>query len=141
MQRFPVLLRGAWFGINREFRRKLAETAITPVQYTVLRNLSEGAGRVLNQQKLADMLSTNKNNLADLLNRMEERNLVKRHENHMDNRNKKVSITKKGRKEFMLAQKHALELQLEVLSLFSKDEQFALLSYFSRCNEKLDELD
>lgn len=141
MKRFPVLLRGAWFGINREFRHKLEETSITPVQYTVLRNLSEGVGRVLNQQKLANMLSTNKNNLADMLNRMEERKLVKRHENHMDNRNKKVTITKKGRKEFIQAQKHALELQLEILSLFSKDEQSELLSYFSRCNEKLDQLD
>ena len=109
--KFPVLLRGAWFGINRAFRRKLERISITPVQYTVLRNLSEGEGRVLNQQDLADLLSTNKNNLADLLNRMEDRKLVKRHDNPIDQRNKKVAITERGRKEFLQARKHALILQ------------------------------
>lgn len=139
--KFPILLRGAWFGINRAFRRKLERISITPVQYTVLRNLSEGEGRVLNQQDLADLLSTNKNNLADLLNRMEDRKLVKRHDNPIDQRNKKVAITERGRKEFLQARKHALILQGDILSLFSKEKQSALLSYFSRCNEKLDELD
>ena len=140
-QKFPVLLRGTWFGINRVFRQKLERISITPVQYTVLRNLSEGEGRVLNQQNLADALSTNKNNLADLLNRMEERKLVKRYGNPNDHRNKKVAITKRGRNEFVRARKHALNLQEEILSLFSRDEQSALLSCFSRCNGKLDELD
>ena len=139
--KFPVLLRGAWFGINRAFREKLERFSITPVQYTVLRNLSEGEGRVLNQQNLADLLSTNKNNLADLLNRMEERKLVKRYGNPNDHRNKKVAITKRGRNEFLRARKHALDLQGDILSLFSKEKQSALLSYFSRCNEKLDALD
>ena len=140
-QKFPVLLRGTWFGINRAFRRKLEKISITPVQYTVLRNLSEGEGRALSQQNLADALSTNKNNLADLLNRMEERKLVKRYGNPNDHRNKKVAITKRGRNEFARARKHALNLQEEILALFSKDEQSALLSCFSRCNGKLDELD
>ena len=140
-QKFPVLLRGTWFGINRAFRQKLERFSITPVQYTVLRNLSEGEGRVLNQQNLADALSTNKNNLADLLNRMEERKLVKRYGNPNDHRNKKVAITERGRKEFLHARKHALNLQEEILALFSRDEQSALLSCFSRCNGKLDELD
>ena len=140
-QKFPVLLRGAWFGINRAFRQKLAKISITPVQYTVLRNLSEGEGRALNQQNLADALSTNKNNLADLLNRMEECKLVKRYGNPNDHRNKKVAITKKGRSEFLRARKHALNLQRGILAQFSKKEQSALLACFSNCNEKLDELD
>ena len=140
-QKFPVLLRGTWFGINRAFRRKLEKISITPVQYTVLRNLSEGEGRVLSQQNLADALSTNKNNLADLLNRMEERKLVKRYGNPNDHRNKKVAITKRGRNECARARKHALNLQGDILALFSRGEQSALLSCFSRCNGKLDELD
>ena len=140
-QAFPVLLRGAWFGINRAFRHKLKGISITPVQYTLLRNLSEEEGRVLSQQNLADSLSSNKNNLADLLNRMEERKLVRRYESHHDQRNKKVSITKRGRNEFIKARKHALDLQSEMLALFSSEERSALFSYFSRCNGKLDELD
>ena len=140
-QSFPVLLRGVWFGINRAFRHKLERISITPVQYTVLRNLSEEEGKVLSQQNLADSLSSNKNNLADLLNRMEERKLVRRHDNPQDHRNKKVAITKRGRDEFARAREHALNLQAEVLALFSSEERSALLSCFSRCNGKLDELD
>ena len=98
-QAFPVLLRGAWFGINRAFRHKLERISITPVQYTVLRNLSEGEGKVLSQQKLADSLSSNKNNLADLLHRMEGSKLVERLDNPNDHRNKKVAITKRGKNE------------------------------------------
>jgi len=139
-QRFPVLLRGAWFGINKAFRRKLESISITPVQYTVLRNLIEGEGRVLRQQSLADSLSTNKNNLADLLARMEEKRLINRHDNTKDQRYKSVSITPKGVQEFLQARKHALALQDEILSLFNKKEQVLLLSYFDRCNDRLEEI-
>ena len=139
--RFPVLLRGAWFGINRAFREKLEQSSITPVQFTVLRNLSEREDTDLNQQNLADLLSTNKNNLADLLNRMEERKLIRRHGSKSDHRNKKVAITTRGREEFRRAAEHAEKLQDDILSLFSSKQKASLFSYFSRCNEKLDELE
>ena len=139
--RFPVLLRGAWFGINRAFREKLKETnSLTPVQYTLLRNLYEGRGQILNQQALSGLLSTNKNNLADLLNRMEGKKLIKRHDNTKDQRNKSVSITVSGEKEFLRAREHALTLQREILSRFQKNQQDLLMSYFARCNDRLEEI-
>jgi DNA-binding MarR family transcriptional regulator len=139
--RFPVLLRGAWFGINRAFREKLKETnLLTPVQYTLLRNLYEGRGQTLNQQALSNLLSTNKNNLADLLNRMEGKKLIKRHDNTKDQRNKSVSLTATGEKEFLRAREHALVLQSEILSLFRKKQQDLLMSYFARCNDRLEEI-
>lgn len=139
--KFPILIRAAWFGINRAFRDKLKhETRLTPVQYTLLRNLYEGRrlGEELNQQALSELLSTNKNNLADLLNRMEGRGLVKRHESKADQRNKRVSITASGEKEFLLARKHALVLQSEILSGFRQEEKRLLFSYFTRCNDRLE---
>ena len=139
-QKFPVLLRGAWFGINKAFRAKLESISITPVQYTVLRNLIEGEGRVLRQQTLADSLSTNKNNLADLLSRMEEKKLINRHYNTKDQRYKSVSITKKGEQEFLRARKHAQVLQGEIQKKKKKEEQDLLLSYFTRCSERLEEI-
>ena len=139
--RFPVLLRGAWFGINRAFRERLRETSpLTPVQYTLLRNLYEGRGQILNQQALSSLLSTNKNNLADLLNRMEGRKLVERHDNPKDQRNKSVSITWIGEREFLRAREHALILQCEILSRFPKEKQDLLMSYFTRCNDRLEEI-
>ena len=139
-QSFPVLLRGAWFGLNKAFRRKLETISITPVQYTVLRNLMEGKGSVLSQQHLVVALSTNKNNLADLLNRMEEKKLIKRHDNKRDQRNKSVSITPNGENEFRRAREHALSLEGEILSCFQQEKQDLLLRYFMRCNDRLEEI-
>ena len=139
-QSFPVLLRGAWFGLNKAFRRKLETISITPVQYTVLRNLMEGKGSVLSQQHLVVALSTNKNNLADLLNRMEEKKLIKRHDNKRDQRNKSVSITQNGENEFWRAREHALSLEGEILSCFQEEKQDLLLRYFMRCNDRLEEI-
>ena len=139
-QKFPVLLRGAWFGMNKAFREKLEESSITPVQYTVLRNLVEGEGRVLSQQCLANALGTNKNNLADLLNRMEKKNLIKRHDNKVDQRNKSVSITRGGEREFVRAREQANCLQSEVLSCFGKDQHDLLLSCFCRINDRLEQI-
>ncbi len=138
---FPVLLRGAWFGINKAFREKLKKTnSLTPVQYTLLRNLYEGKGQILNQQALSGLLSTNKNNLADLLNRMEGKNLINRHGNTKDQRNKSVSITTTGEREFLRAREHALALQCEILSRFQKKQQDLIVSYFARCNDRLEEI-
>ena len=139
-QKFPVLLRGAWFGINKAFRVKLEGSSVTPVQYTVLRNLVEGEGSVLSQQCLAAPLSTNKNNLADLLNRMEEKKLIKRHGNKADQRNKSVSITKDGEIEFYRARDHALTLQGEILACFNQEEQRLLVSCFSHLNDRLEQI-
>ena len=139
-QKFPVLIRGAWFGMNKAFRGKLARSSITPVQYTVLRNLVEGEGSVLSQQCLANALGTNKNNLADLLNRMEEKKLIKRHENKVDQRNKSVSITEDGMIEFVRAREQACSLQSEILSCFGGEQRDFLLSCFSRLNDRLEEI-
>ena len=139
-QKFPVLLRGAWFGMNKAFRGKLERSSITPVQYTVLRNLVEGEGSVLSQQCLANALGTNKNNLADLLNRMEEKKLIKRHENKVDQRNKSVSITEDGMIEFVRAREQACSLQSEILSCFGGEQRDFLLSCFSRLNDRLEQI-
>ena len=139
-QKFPVLLRGAWFGMNKAFRGKLERSSITPVQYTVLRNLVEGEGSVLRQQCLANALGTNKNNLADLLNRMEEKKLIKRHENKVDQRNKSVSITEDGVIEFVRAREQACSLQSEILSCFGGEQRDFLLSCFSRINDRLEQI-
>lgn len=139
-QKFPVLLRGAWFGMNKAFRGKLERSSITPVQYTVLRNLVEGEGSVLSQQCLANALCTNKNNLADLLNRMEEKKLIKRHENKVDQRNKSVSITEDGMIEFVRAREQACSLQSEILSCFGREQRDFLLSCFSRINDRLEQI-
>ena len=139
-KRFPVLLRGIWFGINKTFRERLGDVSLTTVQYTVLRNLTQQKGRAVNQQMLSDLLSTNKSNLADLLDRMEKRGLVERRESPKDQRGKLVSITPQGKSEYSRARKLALGLENEILGLFPEKSRKALFSSFERCNERLEEI-
>jgi len=139
-KRFPVLLRGIWFGINKTFRERLSDVSLTTVQYTVLRNLTQQKGRAVNQQMLSDLLSTNKSNLADLLDRMEKRGLVERRESPKDQRGKLVSITPHGKSEYSRARKLALGLENEILGLFPEKCRKALFSSFERCNERLEEI-
>ena len=136
--RFPVLLRGIWFGINKTFRERLGDVSLTTVQYTVLRNLTQQKGRAVNQQMLSDLLSTNKSNLTDLLDRMEKRGLVERKESPKDLRGKLISITPQGKSEYSRARKLALGLENEILSLFPEKSRKALFSSFERCNERLE---
>ena len=75
-ERIPVLLRGAWFGMNRAFRERLSEVGITTAQYTALRCLHENKG--LNQEMLARLISTNKNNCSALVKRLDSRKLIEK---------------------------------------------------------------
>lgn len=94
IDRIPVLLRGAWFGMNRAFRERLSEIGITTAQYTALRCLYENKG--LNQEMLASLMSTNKNNCSTLLKRLDSKELVKKKVITSDRRNFTLSLTRKG---------------------------------------------
>ncbi len=43
-RRLPLLLRRAWYGLNKAFRRRIAHLRITPDQFTVMRTLLEKEG-------------------------------------------------------------------------------------------------
>ena len=105
IDRIPVLLRGAWFGMNRAFRERLSEIGITTVQYTALRCLHENKG--LNQEMLASLMSTNKNNCSALLKRLDSKVLIEKKVITSDRRNFTLSLTPKGLSLFFKAEKIA----------------------------------
>src|SRR5436309_12128063 len=75
-RRLPLLLRRAWYGLNRAFRRRVAHLALTPDQFTVMRTLLENEG--MTQRELVVAMSSDANTVAALIERMETSNLVKR---------------------------------------------------------------
>ena len=77
-RRFPVLLRSAWFGLNKTFRRRLKEHGLTPAQFISLRWLFESPPGTLSQIDLSKLTASNANNVADLVARMEEEGLLVR---------------------------------------------------------------
>src|ERR1700730_16464205 len=70
-RRLPTLLRRCWFNLNQTFRRRIAHTGITPDQFTVMRTLLEGDPKGMTQRELTDLMSSDANTIASLLERME----------------------------------------------------------------------
>jgi DNA-binding MarR family transcriptional regulator len=135
IDRIPVLLRGAWFGMNRAFRERLSEIGITTVQYTALRCLHENKG--LNQEMLASLMSTNKNNCSALLKRLDSKELIKKKVITSDRRNFTLSLTPKGLSLFFKAKKIAQELQKEVIGVLPVDSEQKLVSLLNKCTESI----
>ena len=137
-QRFPVSLRGCWFGLNQNFRDLLADQSITPVQYTTLRNICEFEGPNLNQKKLSSLLSSNQNNLTAILAKLEAQGLIDRRQGKIDGRSKEIEVTPLGAEVFQETQKIALGLQSEVMEVFSDDEATRLFHYLKKCSNAMD---
>src|SRR5439155_7212647 len=83
-RRLPLLLRRAWYGLNRAFRRRIAHLGITPDQFTVMRTLLEHEG--ITQRELTKLMSSDPNTVASLLARMEQAELLQRQSHEKDRR-------------------------------------------------------
>ena len=57
-KRLPLLLRHAWYNLNKTFRRRISHAGATPGQFTVLRTLHEGDAAGLTQSKLTRAMSS-----------------------------------------------------------------------------------
>ena len=63
-RRLPLLLRRAWYGLNRAFRRRITHLGVTPDQFTVMRTLLENEG--ITQREIDLMYKTNPAKLLNL---------------------------------------------------------------------------
>ena len=113
-RRLPLLLRRAWYGMNQAFRRRIAHLGITPDQFTVMRTLLENKG--ITQRELTELMSSDPNTVAALLERMEQAGLVERQAHEKDRRAKRLQLQPAGRTKYIAAREVALALQMEILS-------------------------
>ena len=135
LNRLPVLLRGAWFGLNRVFRKRLRKLGITTTQYTALRCLHENKG--LNQNSLANLMSTNKNNSSALIKRLYARGLILKKAIPSDRRNFTLNLTEKGKVTFLKAEKIASNLQREVMGVLPDNYEPRFISILEKCTESI----
>src|ERR1700729_1258673 len=91
-RRLPALLRRCWFNLNQTFRRRIAHTGITPDQFTVMRTLLEGDPKGMTQRELTDLMSSDPNTIASLLERMETAGLLERKAHERDRRANRISL-------------------------------------------------
>lgn len=137
-RRFPVLLRTAWFSLNKAFRERLRDTDLTPVQFTALRWLAEKKQGSLSQKDLAELTATNSNNVADLVDRLEAKGWTRREKGADDGRRNILWLMGTGRKTYERARSNALVLQREVMAAVSPEEFEHFLGILDRINENLD---
>jgi MarR family transcriptional regulator for hemolysin len=123
-RRLPLLLRRAWYGLNQAFRRRIAHLDITPDQFTVMRTLRENEG--IRQRELTELMSSDPNTVASLLERMEKAGLIQREEHQRDRRAHRLTLLPLGGRKYEAAREIAVALQAEVLSAIPEDsrEQF-----------------
>jgi DNA-binding MarR family transcriptional regulator len=115
-RRLPPLLRRCWYNLNQTFRRRIAHTGVTPDQFTVLRTLTESGPRGLTQRELTDLMSSDPNTIASLLERMEKAGLVGRETHEKDKRAYRLRLKPAGHRKYETVREMAVVLQVEVLS-------------------------
>lgn len=112
-RRLPLLLRRAWYGMNQAFRRRIAHLGITPDQFTVMRTLLENEG--LTQRELTELMSSDPNTVASLLERMEQAGLLERQAHEKDRRANRLRLKPSGQLKYEAARNLAVALQTEIL--------------------------
>jgi DNA-binding MarR family transcriptional regulator len=115
-RRLPILLRHAWFNLNQTFRRRLAHLAMTPDQFTALRNLAEHEPQGLTQSGLTRLVASDPNTIGALVERMAALGWITRVRHERDRRAYRLRLTPAGRAAFERARETALALQTEVLA-------------------------
>ena len=130
-RRLPHLLRRAWYGINQAFRRRIAHLGVTPDQFTVMRTLLEGHAPGLSQRELTELISSDPNTVASLLERMEVAGLVERKPDEKDARARRIRLLPDGKRKYERARKMALALQAEVLAVLPEAGREAFLENLS----------
>ena len=134
-ERVPVLLRGTWFGINRVFRAKLSGIGVTSSQYTILRCIYESSDCEVEQRELAQLIFSNKNNLASALTRLENVGFVFRKNEKNDARRRIVHLTELGKKVFLEARTIADTFQSQIKENLGEDDFGKLILYLSKCEQ------
>ena len=138
--KFPILLRYCWFGLNQEFRKKIQPIALTTVQFTVLRTIHDKLPQSINQSDLSKLISTNKNNISAIVKRLHALGYVKISANLFDKREKQISISETGIATYLFAKKKADELKLALFQNFKQSELISLSQSFKRISQKADSM-
>jgi DNA-binding MarR family transcriptional regulator len=120
-RRLPPLLRRAWYGLNQAFRRRIAHLEVTPDQFTVMRTLLEHEG--ITQRRLTELMSSDPNTVASLLERMEKADLLERQTHERDRRANCLRLKPLAKSKYETARALAVELQSEILGTLPKESR------------------
>jgi DNA-binding MarR family transcriptional regulator len=130
-RRLPPLLRRCWFNLNQTFRRRIAHLGVTPDQFTVMRTLLEGSSKGLTQRELTELMSSDPNTIASMLERMEALGLVERKEHERDRRANRITLKPLGKRKYEEVREIALVLQMEILAVLPEEKREEFLKHLA----------
>jgi len=108
------------------FLRKCESLNLTQLQYIILSALEEMG--TSDQVTLGGYTALDRNTVAVVVRKLEERGLVSRHRNPEDRRSMVVQLTQEGERLRAAAEPAVEEVQKEILAPLAPDEQQALLT-------------
>lgn len=129
--RFPILLRGAWFGMNKAFRERIIKLGLTTSQYTILRCLFENPG--ISQDELTRLIGGNKNNASALVKRMVQAKLIIKRPKKTDKRAYQLFLCSKGESAYEKASMEAIGLRKKIISSLPKVSEEELIALLNKC--------
>ena len=117
---------------------RISRYDVTPAQARVLLYLQRHGGQVP-QQELADIIRVKPSTVNGVLDRMEEKGLVRRSISGRDARRRLITLTEKGEEQQALFQKSFLDTEEAMVRGFTAQEREALLSLLERVIQNLKE--
>jgi DNA-binding MarR family transcriptional regulator len=134
------MLRRAWYGLNQTFRRRIAESGITPDQFTILRWLTENPDG-MTQRSLADAMASDPNTVTAILARMIKAGLVERRTDPDDARCNRIRLKAKGRALHAQLQPIASTLQDDLLTRIPVAERDRFIDHLASVADSLERLE
>ena len=111
---------------------------VTPAQTHVLLYLQQHGGRVP-QHELAEFLRVKPSTVNGVLDRMEEKGLVRRSVNGSDARRRLITLTEKGAEQQALFQQSFLDVEAAMVRGFTQEERETLCALLDRVIQNLKE--
>ena len=111
---------------------------VTPAQTHVLLYLQQHGGRVP-QHELAEFLRVKPSTVNGILDRMEEKGLVRRSVSGSDARRRLITLTEKGAEQQALFQQSFLDVEEAMVRGFTQEERETLCALLDRVIQNLKE--
>lgn len=112
------------------FLNECAAEQVTPIQWGILTIVKERPG--VGQVELADELGLDRSNVANVVDRLTRRGVVKQTVSKLDRRKRSIAITPKGVALMARFQPKAERAQRRLLEVLSKEERQQFMSLLSR---------
>ena len=112
------------------FLKECAAEQVTPIQWGILTIVKSRPG--VGQVELAEELGLDRSNVANVVDRLTRRGVVKQTVSKLDRRKRSIAITQKGVALMARFQPKAERAQRRLLEVLSKEERQQFMSLLSR---------